>query len=436
MFQNGVIPQIETGESNPLMKMMKAKDIVAQPQGSKLTPPKPLYEIGILSDSSLDIANTRSTVKEKVTDNIAASDIAPSKKEAAIQQLGSIDDLPNEMLLDFGTSLMQCDSPYFSDCLANATTNVRKGKAAREAAALDKEKHKLNMELIRSQTKAEKAKADKYRMEALGANVSKSAWNDSLKGWTRQVGDQLLVKRPGDPDWRPSDSVEPIDETEYKERIVPVGDGMMQKQQSLAGGKEGTWVNFGKPYVQSKQTINVGQKTEYDRFTDLKADYTSDTKDDTVLLRDLDNAINFLSSAVPNAYDIRAAQNAFSSLADPGTMSYKEVTDARVLGPLGKRIADHINTFLSGNITPASQRELLEHFQNREAVVNDRVELIRGQYRLARDKYAPEVADELLFGIQKGKAEKAYTPEDQTLMNQFNYSKEQIDLRNKLLMGE
>jgi hypothetical protein len=154
MFNNGAIPMIDNSQA---MGMMSGKTI-SPSVNSTLTPPKPMYESGIMSDSSMNLADIRSGVEKKISSNIQQSGLPLPQKKEAQQQLNSVGDTPNEMLLDFGTSLMQCDSPYFSDCLAGATTSMRAGKTARKQFAME-------TQLLEAQISAKRAEGGKYEAE-------------------------------------------------------------------------------------------------------------------------------------------------------------------------------------------------------------------------------------------------------------------------------
>ena len=128
-------PALESG----IGQMMQGKGIAPPaPVQLKPTAAPEVLNSGILNQGAMNVAEPRVSkpaIKQKVAKNIAQSKLSPAEQQKAAAGLQQVDELPGEMLMDFGTSLMQCKSPYFSDCLADATNATRAGKIARSKAA-------------------------------------------------------------------------------------------------------------------------------------------------------------------------------------------------------------------------------------------------------------------------------------------------------------
>lgn len=162
----------QTPSMQKTLDMMDSGEIQA-PGSTEFNIPDPVkparssYEdIGILSEGSMNIGNKRAGVVSDVQDKINKSSLNPEGKEQASAQLSSMVDAPSEMLMDFGLTMMQCDSPHFSDCLAQGMTAVRAGKMGRREMAEASKDRELKRKLTKAQIKKEDAQAAKFISDA------------------------------------------------------------------------------------------------------------------------------------------------------------------------------------------------------------------------------------------------------------------------------
>lgn len=152
--------------STPLSMVQTGVIRPPSPEDVKLPEPKGILNTGILSNSSIDIAEARKPPRKEIKESIKSKTekLPPKERKVAYSV---VDDLPSDMLLDFGTTMMQCDSPNFMDCLAEGINAARAGQAARAQSRAAKEKAAVEQELTKVKIDTEKVKQQKYLAEAI-----------------------------------------------------------------------------------------------------------------------------------------------------------------------------------------------------------------------------------------------------------------------------